>query len=395
MNIYHVDGFDLVDYFRSFLKYIPGYVSQFDQGAMISGNGGGQGLATFNSAFSSLGVQYAKQLPPGTSTLGIHIDYQQYLGSSFSVFDWYKLSIGSSVLFTIHQRSDGRLDFLGPGRALITTTVNPLVLASWSNIIILLSFGTSGSLQVLVNGVNALPVASEPFNSGAFFPTTATFFWNAGFGPPGIAPDNYFLFDGLTNPGPCHVDSILPFADSPATVWSPAVTSPDVITPNCTPMVNDTAGRGTGGEPDGDYTYIFPSAVNNQLFQMFPTRCYGLILGVAMNVCGRPNTGHSPQEFGYVVQLSQGLQPVGSGQLLNVGSFTGDPHLTDYQTEQVIMPLSPATGTNWTDAEISNGAFGIAAVSGNLNLRVTAFNLEIIRSLTPQPFNCGGSNYSY
>ncbi len=394
MTIYFIDGFDLVDYFRSFLKYIPGYSSQFDQGQMIAGNGGGQALNTFNSAFSANGVQYTKLLGTGVSTLGIHIDYQQGGGTVFAGYDWYRLSIGSSDILTITQRTDGKLDFFGPGRARICTTVNPLVFGSWSNLIVLLSFGSTGSIRVLVNGVDALSPATQPFNSGAFFPTAASFMWKGGFGP-GISVDNYFLFDGLTNPGPCHVDSTLPFADSPATVWTPFVTSPDVVTPNCTPMVNDTAGRLTGGAPDGDYTYISPSAVNNQLFQMFQTRCYGLILGVALNVCGRPNTGFSPQEFGYVVQLSQGLQSVGAGQLLNVGAIASDPHLTDYQTEQVVMPLSPATGTNWTDAEISNGAFGVAAVSGNLNLRVTAFNLEKITSLMPQPFNCGGSNYSY
>lgn len=392
MILYHVDGFDLVDYPRVFLKY-NGYTSQFDQGQMTAGNGGGNAFVSFNSAFSVNGGQWTKILGSSVSQLGVHLDYRQFGGSTFSTWDFFKVSVGSTDLLTVHQRGDGHLQFFGPLSGLIATTVNPIVLGAWSNIVMLLSFGVTGSLQVFINGVNALAVAIEPANFGSSNPDRATFFFNAGFGPPGITIDNYFLFDGASNPGPCHVDSLLPIADSPSTVWIPAVTSPAVITPSCTGMVNDVLGRFPGEGPDGDFSYMIPSVAGNQSFQMAASRCYGLVLGVALNACGRPNTGFSPQQFNFVVQLSAGLQVVGTGTLVNVGAIASDPHLTDYQTVQALMPTSPATGGNWVDAEITNGAFGVGSIE--LQQRITAFNLEKITSLTPQPFSCGGASYSY
>ena len=386
-TLYFVDGFDLIDYNRAFLKYDL-YHDGFNQGDVVTGNGGGRALNTNNSAFDPTGAQWIRSLS-SPSTLGIHIDYNP---AALGTWNWYTVSIGSTVLFTIHQRGDGRLDFLGPLAGLIATTVNPLPVATFSNLVILLTFGTSGSLQVFVNDSNALSVATEPVNFGSFFPDRAGYFWNAGFGP-GMTLDNYFLYDGLANVGPCHVDSMLPTADNPNTVWIPGVTSPRVVTPTCFPMDNDDAGLFPGGAPDGDFSYISPVPSGNQLFTMQASRCYGNVLGVAVNACGRPNTGFSPQQFNFVVQLSAGLQVVGTGTLLNVGSIASDPHLKDYQTLQALMPVSPASGGTWVDSEITNGAFGVGSIE--LQQRVTAFNLEKITSLRAEPFNCGGASYSY
>ena len=392
-TLYLVDGFDLVDYNRIFLKY-NGFHSAFDQGGMIPGNGGGLGMTTFNSAFSSVGGQWTRNFGTSVPSLGIHLDYQQDGGTLFSVWDFYRVSVGGTDLFTIHQLATGYLQFFGPLRSLIATTINPIALGgAWNNFVILLQFGTSGSLQVFMNGSNALAGGIVPVNFGGFNPDSATFFFNAGFGPPGIALDNYFIYDGLSNVGPCHVDSLLPVTDSPSTVWTPAATSPDTPSATCAPMINDAEGRFPGGGPDGDFTYITPSVTGDQTFQMQPSRCYGRVLGLALNACGRPNTGFSPQEFNFIAILSNGKNVVGTGTLLNVGAPTGVTFLTDYQTIQAFMLLSPASGGTLVDSEITNGAFGIGSIE--LQQRITAFNLEKITSLNGQPFGCGGSSYSF
>ena len=389
-TLYFVDGFDLVNYDEAFLKY-NGYVDGFNQGAMIPGNGGGNALITFNSAFDPVGALFCKILG-FVSTLGIHIDFKQSSGVTWGVYDWYTVNFADgSVCMKIHQRADGLMDFHGPA-GLIATTVVPLIVTAWSNLVILVTFGTTGGVQCFINGINAFSAASEPCNFGSSLPDRAQFFWNAGFGPPGIAVDNYFLYDGLENVGPCHVDGLIPISDSPATVWIPGATSPDTPGSTCASMVNDTFAR-PGGAPDGDYTYMSPVATGNQTFQMQRSPCYGVVLAVAMNACGRPIVGFSPQQFNFVLILSLGLQSVGTGILVSIGAIDSNPELKDYQTVQTCLPLSPATEQTWLDAEITNGNFGVGSIE--LNQRHTAFNLEKITSLTPQPFNCGGASYSY
>jgi len=390
-TLYFVDGFDLVDYDRAFLKY-NGYVQGFNQGSIISGNGGGNAIATFNSAFDPVGAQFSRIFGL-VSTLGIHMDYQQFGGSSWGAYDWYTVTAGDgTVILKLHQRIDGLLDVIGPG-GLIATTIVPLNLGKWNNLVILLAFGTSGSVSIFINGVQGFAVAAEPCNFGTDPPDRAQFFWDAGFGPPGIALDNYILYDGLANIGPCHVDSMLPISDSPATVWIPGATSPDVPSSQCWEMVNDSEGRFPGEGPDGDFTYVSAVATANQTFQMQRSPCYGVVLGVALNVCGRPLTGFSPQQFNFIAILSAGTQSVGTGILVSIGAISTTPQLADYQTVQACLPLSPATGQTWIDAEITNGNFGFGSIE--VKQRITAFNIEKITSLTPQPFNCGGASYSY
>lgn len=393
-----VDGFDLCDYGRVFLKYNR-YADGFNQGNVVSGIGGGQAVQSFNSAFDPTGAQFVRQYD-SQPVWGLHFDYMQAGGSGVvtpRAFEFYRITLAGALFFSLHQRNDGRFDMFGPGSALIGTTAIGITPNVNVNVQVLINFGTSGSVQVLFNDSNALGVVTSiPFNFGASLPDTHMWFWNGGFGPPGIQLDNYVVWDGQPGdsfgnafPGPMSVTSLEPNTDDPSTLWTPSSGT------TCVPMVNDFTNRFPGESPDGDFTTIAPSTLAAQGFLMKTSPCFGLVLGVAMNACARPLS--APQLLDFQVGIGGNIYVVGNATV-STPFFPRPggvpPQLQNYQTYQVLVGNSPASGSNWNDAEINGASWGLGA-GVSPNQLITAFYLEKVTSLRPQPFNCGGGNYSF
>ena len=401
-TVFFTDGFDLVDPYGAKIKY-NGYIDGVNNIEFVAGKGGGKAIVSNNSGFSDNGALFSVRLPSQQSTLGVHIDYQQQAGA-VGEFTWYLISLGQTPILQLRQINgsgyEGCFQVLGPGGALIATTSIATTPGAWTNIVLQVTFGASGSVSLYFNGAPALTDQPVPYNFAPYNQCDrAAWQWSAGF-PPGILLDNYFIYDGAQYCGPCHVDSTLPDVDSPQTAWTPGATPPDNPGQYCYQMVDDTPASNLFGlAPDGDYSFITPGSAD-QLFGLDATQCYGLILGVGFNVCARL-TGSSPADVNIVAQLTGGEIVLGS-QTVAAPTYTWGAsgqalpiQLTGYQTYQTCLALSPATNTNWVDGELSNGVFGVGDVI-NTSIRVTAFNVEKITSLSAFSFDCGsGSSYAY
>lgn len=201
----------------------------------------------------------------------------------------------------------------------------------------------------------------------------------------GIAFANVLMLDG-TGPapyndriGPVRITAISPTADASGN-WNNTVNGAGVSPPIYT-SITDLFGVDAHGSPDGDYSFISPVLLNTgQYFSFGPSPCFGLVLGV--NVCQvfRGATGSTTCN----AMLIDGSTAYNlGGNVVNGG----------YHTCQVFVGFSPATGTNFTDAEISGNLWGALTTSPGLML--TQMFLEKITSLRDVPYNCGGGSYSF
>jgi len=255
-----VDGFDECTYQGAALKY-KGYNASLNQGSMVTGRDGiGQAIELFNTAFGE--ANYVVPLD-AQSTWGFNMDWQ-WSGTPLEEMEWYRISIGTTILLSLKARSDGTMDILGPlGTLLVNTgsTSTGFAPGVWSTLELKVSFGTAGAVELRKNGVMA--AMKSPVNFGATLPDTHTVLRFEGFGPPGIIIDNLIIWDGQTRAGDPFTDfygrqrilSIEPIADLQANEWQPS-------TPGSSyPMVDDDPST-PGSSPDGDLTYLLAQPIS-------------------------------------------------------------------------------------------------------------------------------------
>lgn len=376
------DGFDLADAVNVKLKYL-GYNASFDQNTLVAGRDGfGHGFAIVNTAFGF--ASYFDLFTMPASAWGWHCDIQikQARFADTTIYEWIaSASTITPVQLVLRLQLDGRLRLVnGFNGATVATSVGALSLDTWYTFEVSATFGGSGVCTVKVNGATFLSGAG--FGDGGL-PDTLGFRYET-FGPPALELDNYVLWDNTDDsshfvapsfPGRLRVDSLLPTSD----VIKPWAAVPG---PNAYAMVNDDVGR-AGGSPDGDSTYITPAgSTRTQFFNMAPSPCYGAVYGLALNACARPAGPAYPLNF----RCQIGNTP------FTLGSQT--PPNSAYRTIQALAAFRPDNGDVWNDPTITDAYWGLSTNAAAL-ARVTAFYLEKITSLTPQPFDCGSSSYSF
>jgi hypothetical protein len=182
-----------------------------------------------------------------------------------------------------------------------------------------------------------------------------------------------------TRLGPVRVTTLSPNADAGGN-WN---ITPGTLTARYQ-AVDDIFPTDGNGSLDFDNSYISPVAINaSQFFTVQGAACYGLILGVNVCLVFRGSSGSTTCN---ALLLQQSVQTT-----LGTAVFTGPSGI--YQTEQVWVGLSPATGINFTDGEIAGSFWGVSTTSPGLIL--TQMFLEKIVSLRAVPFNCGQASYSF
>jgi hypothetical protein len=216
-----------------------------------------------------------------------------------------------------------------------------------------------------------------------------TFVWRSP--NQGFAIQNHYILDsqpGLTGfLGATRIDSFVPNASIGADQWPPVGAANSVI------AVSETGP--SGNYPDGDTTYIHSTTVGALQQYVFPRpRCYGLILGVGLNLVCRPGGG-TPQIGGYVRPTVALFQIGNNTNVIDTGS-TIEPNYTPmfgYKAYQFLSEKNPANNQVWNDGAIGAAEWGIKANA--TGVRCTQFSLMKLVSLDPsKPFTCGGvGNY--
>ncbi|MGC2150786.1 MAG: hypothetical protein WA618_01990 [Terriglobales bacterium] len=198
----------------------------------------------------------------------------------------------------------------------------------------------------------------------------------------GLTFANIYFADGQgalpwnTRLGPIRITTLSPNADAGGN-WN---ISPNTIL-NRYQAVDDIYPTDGNGSPDGDNSYINPLATGTQQwFTVAGAPCYGLILGVMVNICFRGSSGSTTCD----ALLLQGTDQVTIG----TDTVTGL-----YQTQQYFQGLSLATGMYFVDSELSGALWG--AQTSSTGLMLTQLFLEKIVSLRNTPFSCGQNSYSF
>lgn len=269
------------------------------------------------------------------------------------------------------------------GGALAAKTTMVFSLSNWIYLEVRVSnFGSAARVQLWVNDVNVLSTTAA---TGADVPDRISLcaLYNAA--GAGTMFDNVYMLDGQgpapwnDRLGPVEISTVSPISDASGN-WTSTVNGV-VVSPPIYTAITDIPGVDSHGSPDGDYSYISPVALNtNQVFAFAGPLCYGLVLGVNVCQCFRGATGSTTSNA--ILIDGSTVYNLG-GNVVNGG----------YHTCQVFVGFSPATGTNWTDAEISGNLWGALTTSPGLML--TQMYLEKITSLRDVPYNCGSGSYSF
>ncbi len=111
--------------------------------------------------------------------------------------------------------------------------------------------------------------------------------------------------------------------------------------------------------------------------------CFGPILALALNVDGFQSMS-SGGAVDFLIKIA-GVE--------YSGGFTGE-FGGNYQIQQAVTQLNPATNKLWTPGDIAGALFGFV-FNGSGKLRVTQFFAEALVSLRTGPFDCGGGPFSY
>lgn len=396
IRIRKLDGFDLAGSSAALLKYpgstfdpARGFFLQYSIAAPRDGGAGGS-IWLFNTAF---GEANFTSILDAQQRYGIHVDYcilNDGAGTSIPDCEFYRIGTAARVLFALRQRTDGRIDIRtyssGGTLTLLGTTSFAFPVNQFSTLEVRVKFGTSGEWKVRADG-NVVAMGTG-VNFGLTFPDRHTFRFQ-GFGPPGLNLDNYVIWDDDSDVetwlGRCRVTTLLPIADA-APTWSRNGSG------TLFGAVDDSPGA------DGDTTYLTPPAISlDNLFQFAKSPCYGKVLAVAVNICGRPVSG-TPSVGAIVREKATTNLILPEARLLDTGNTINlqQANLAGYATYQAISAKSFETMAGWIDNQITNAFWGISSDNFTTFERVTQVYLEKLVDLTGLPFTCGGpSNYSY
>jgi hypothetical protein len=317
--------------------------------------------------------------------------YQVGTPSAWAQVKFLQLASASSNILALELETDGTIAVVTGGNGqsntgtIVKRTTQTFPVFQWASRLELFATGFGGSTVVTMwqNDVLILSVTVATTdipdrislglqNGPHFLPyfglTFANLVFTDGQGP---APCN-------TRLGPVRVSTFTLNGDAGGN-WN--------ITPNTLPFRYEAVAdllTDRNGSPDFDSSYISPVAIGDkQWFTVSGVPCYGLILSVMVNLVFRGSTGSTTCDALLLQQSST----------TNLGTAVFSGPLGSYRTKQILVALSPGTGTFFTDGEIAGSLWGVSTASPGLLL--TQMFLEKVVSLRSTPFNCGQSSYSF
>lgn len=398
------DGFDLVDEGGALAKYDLNYT--FLQASVVAGapgppNSGPDGLAyfLFNTSFGFADFTHIWDSGLQT-TVGFSMALQVNVGGTGGatnpvgpIGEWFRFGNPSGTQVTLKFAGGGHLEILAPSGLLIATAAYTFI----NNTFYQLEMKTGQhGYEMRVNGATVAHGGS--ITSASY--DRATFRMAQG-GPPGIVIDNFVLWDDRPGDGyadfigPVKITTLFPIANINQ-AWAPSGTTPQQYL-----ALRDKTFEDPNGAPDGDASYLTPTAVTPQLVSMSAytnhanVPCYGKILSVAFNACARTIGVDSILQF----QILTKATPHVVGQVtIGPWVYPTNPFnsfMNGFVTRQVIAAVSPESGSTFVANELQNAQFGLKITAGNENMRVSQFYIEIITSLDGGPYSCGGASYSY
>lgn len=327
--------------------------------------------------------------------IGLNLRPFYSIGSStlWAQDKFLQLANSTSNLVAFEFQTDGTIAVISGGNGatgngtLVAKTTQTFPVSSWSSYLEVVVNGTA--VEIWQNDVRILattvPALGSPdriligTQNGQPFGVNAQHFW-------GLQYANVYMLDGSgvapwnARLGPVRITTQSPNADAGGT-WN---ITPNTIT-NRYQAIDDYYPSDRDGSPDGDSSYVSPISLtnNNQFFTFAAAPCYGLVLGVMVNLVFRGSSGSTTCNALLLQGATQAT--IGTATVTLAGGF--------YQTQQLFQGLSLATGLYFTDAEISGALWGVSTVSPGLML--TQMFLEKIVSLRATPYSCGQASYSF
>lgn len=391
MAIKHVNGFGLVAFDQVGLLYeVNGReaIGRVDP----AGPSAPAGSLSADHSFWISGVigveqEYTTRGLPARDTWTLNIWYRNIFAHGNN--DWFRFRDASGTVFSLKQRSDGKMELRNASNSVIYTTTHVFALSIWVAIQLRVEFGISGSWQLKLDGV---VVASDSgVNLTTRQPDRMMLRWTQG-GGGDINVAHWVMADetGPWNigflPYPWYTTPLYPIEDR-ATGWTPS--DP---TKTRAFLIADRLSGAYATYPDGELTYVTPGASNAVcLSRMLESPCYGRTLAIAANVCAKQLT---PDQHLEVIVREDGIdRQIGSQLDLADWTVVIVPlsFLVDYRTYQAIT--EERDGAVWTDGDIDLGSWGFRAVTTDVH--VTQFYLEKVVA-TLLPFDCGKlSNYGF
>ncbi len=375
-------------------------VNEFSQAGPIAGRDG-QGFAywMFNASFGAL--NHILTLNDGVQPWYWAADIAFFNGGTETTIQFnaeiWQAGLPGNIVCSMLIALDGHLHFrLGSD----TGGPAPIDLATSSNVFPVSSSAIGqqpiwGKLEVEI-GVGSFVVNYEGnqimSGSNGLLTAVNTFTWRSP--NQNWAIQNITILDsgaGLTGfLGATRIDTFVPNGSIGMDTWSPVGTGSSVTA---------VSEAGPGGHyPDGDTTYINPTAVGVLQQYTFPRpRCYGLILGLALNFVCAPTSG-GPQ-IGAFVRPKVTLFQIGNAAgLIDSGSTIEPeyPPMFGYLGYQFISETNPDDAEPWNDGTIGAAQWGIKALDST-QVHCTQISLMKLVSLDPtKKFSCGGiGNYAW
>jgi hypothetical protein len=381
LNLLYLDGFDNIQFFALPLKY-QNYSTPFIQGRILTGYKSVAAISIDNTA----GSQVAFSRTVGAAPVMMVAGHFQVSALSQQTFLIIGTISGPVPLLQLEINTDGTMNLLDHAGSLLGQTTQSLSAATTYWIEVNAIYGTGGSYEVWLGLAGSSPtkVLSGSANLTSAIPDTVTFQWVSSGSPHSLWIDNLQIFSAaaLTDRnGPAAVTGLIAQAIVSKGGWTFAGS-------HGTSLIQAIADNASYTElPDGALSYDVPGTGNLTVL-VSPSPCFGLVLGVALNVVATPIS--SGVGMNIIANERTGAYVIGSASVVNTGTFPNIGDLDGYATYQAVAQLN-SEGQNWNDLQISTAQWGIEAAA----VFVTQIYLEKLTDLTGQKFGCGESSYSF
>ena len=381
LSLLYLDGFDNIEFFSLPLKY-QNYSTPFIQGRILAGYKSVGAISIDNTA----GSQIAFSRTVGGFPCMMVAGHFQVSALSQQIFLIIGTESGPTPLLQLEINTDGTLNLLDHAGSLLGQATQSLAAATTDLIEVIAISGTSGSYEVWLGAAGATParVLHGTANLTSAIPDTVTFQWVSSGSPHSLWIDNLQIFSAaaLTDRnGPACVTGEICTSIVSKGGWTFAGS-------HGTSLIQAIADTASYTElPDGKLSYDVPGSGNlTVLFVGSP--CFGLVLGVALNVVATPVSSNVGMTM--VANERAAFYVIGVASVIDTGPFPDISDLDGYATYQAVAQLN-GEGSNWNDLQISTAQWGIEAAA----VFVTQMYLEKLTDLTGQKYGCGESSYSF
>ena len=296
---------------------------------------------------TNLSIAMTKTLPSTYSTVitGFGVQWHGMTPTAQETLLLLKTSAGATVMSLLTNVS-GQLVVKNSGGTVIATGTTVLAPNTWYYVEVKLVVGTSGTVEVHLNGVSG-EIASTTGNFGTT--NVGQVALNAPASSGGLWFDDWYLLDSSgggpqnTFLGDVTVETLYPNGDGTHQQWTPSAAGAHFS------KVNESSGT----YPDGDTTYVSdvtPGDIDSYTVGPLATLT-GTVFGVVTNLYARKDDA-----------AARTIAPViREGGTDHVGTTTGGL-TTSYLFYRQIYPLDPA-GAAWTIGSVNGAEYGVKEVT--------------------------------